>query len=215
MGQWAQALRFEDQKMGNNFHNCVEILTRRWQDKALHGGNKAPKDWWAGDHTLQSKAGRGICKGIASGWVTAFLNQVPESVDAERFEQYYKEFLRFQATFITDYGRHIGGHLDRMAALSVPSNIQVANVVRGENVELTHIPAGRWAAYVRVWRHDIALGGTWGHTGRFYIVEPNQGLFGYTFCPSWMDDVNSYIRYRQMEKNPTDRDVEFHFCRRV
>lgn len=172
-----------------------------------HGGNHAPSaaDWWKNDDTLDRQGvdkkrpnGHGICKGVSSSWVIAFLNGVAEATDPDRYERYYADFLRFQGTMVKDFGKHIDSHVDQFSKLGISTNI--TQVKKFETVDLAEadVPAfGRWGAYISCWHHDIAIGGTWGTGAKLYINEPNTGLHGYDVKASFFADLNEYIAGRR------------------
>lgn len=198
------------------FDKSVPSMTRRYQNKHTHGGNHAPSvaDWFKGDDTLDRQGtsggrpnGHGICKGTASAWVTAFLNGVPEAVDPERYEDYYTNFLRYQATMTKDFGGHIDRHVAQLAKLGVDAGIVQARKFEAAALTEAHIPQGRWGAYISVWHHDIAAGGTWGTGSKLYIVEPNTGLLGYNNKVSFFSDLDAYISSRRSRKRlpPTEK----------
>ncbi|MEK6239767.1 MAG: hypothetical protein N2C14_34025, partial [Planctomycetales bacterium] len=102
-----------------------------------HDGNHAPRqhEWFTGDDTLATQGAstakpraHGICKGVASSWVIAFLNGVPEATDPAKYEQYYMNFLRFQATFIKDFGKHLDMHVAKLSEYSMDPNIKPIHV---------------------------------------------------------------------------------------
>ncbi|AQQ68542.1 hypothetical protein Mag101_13555 [Microbulbifer agarilyticus] len=206
-----------------NFVHASSTMSGKLLNKNVHGGNHAPKpgDWWAGDDTLDRQGvdkkrpkGHGICKGVSSAWVIAFLNGTLEASDGSVYEAYYTNFLRFQATMIKDFGSHIDTHVEKMSALHIETNIKVAEKL--ELVEFTEkqIPDGRWAAYISVWHHDIAIGGKWGANSTLYINEPNTGLLAYTDKADFFADLKAYIAKRRQRKKlqPTEK-AGFWVCR--
>lgn len=197
-----------------HFPNADPTLSRRYQNKDRHGGNHAPSvaDWWKRDDTLDRQGtspgkpnGHGICKGIASSWVIAFLNKVPDASDPARYEQYYTDFLRYQATMIKDFGKHIDSHVAQFRTLGVETNIKQVKQFWARSFAKKDMPGGRWAAYISCWHHDIAIGGTKGGNimfggGKFYICEPNTGLLGYTSRTTMLGDLDAYLDYRRTNK---------------
>lgn len=194
-----------------HFPNANPKLSRRYQDKATHGGNHAPSaaDWFKNDDTLdrqgvskKSPNGHGICKGIASTWVIAFLNNVSEATDPARYEDYYTNFLRYQATMVKDFGKHLDSHVAQFEKLGMPTNIKEIKQFKTAELVETDIPsAGRWACYISVWHHDIACGGTWGTNAELYINEPNTGLLGYDVKADFFSDLDDYISGRRVKKH--------------
>jgi hypothetical protein len=197
-----------------NFPNADPALSCRYQDKKTHGGNHAPSvaDWWKNDDTLDRQGvspgkpnGHGICKGTASSWVIAFLNNVPEASDPKLYEKYYTDFLRYQATMIKDAGKHIDSHVAQFKKLGVDTNIVQVKQFQAASFKKSDMPSGRWGAYISVWSHDIAIGGTKGGGvvitgGKFYICEPNTGLLGYTSRTTMLSDLDAYMAARRASK---------------
>lgn len=130
----------------------------------------------------------------------AFLNGVKEASDATRYEKYYTDFLRYQATMIKDFGEHIDSHAAKLDSLGVKTNITQYKKFETAKLLASDIPNGRWAAYISVWHHDIAIGGTWGTGGKLYIVEPNTGLLGYDNLANFLSDLDEYISKRRTKK---------------
>ncbi len=174
-----------------------------------HGGNHAPSaaDWFRNDDTLDRQGvdrrrpnGHGICKGVSSSWVMAFLNGVAEAVDPRRYERYYTDFLRYQATMVKDFGKHIDSHVAQFSKLGVSTNITQVSKFERVNLSESDVPGfGRWAAYISCWHHDIAIGGTWGTGSKLYINEPNTGLHGYSVKARFFSDLNEYIAARRAD----------------
>jgi flagellar motility protein MotE (MotC chaperone) len=59
---------------------------------------------------------------------------------------------------------------------------------------------GKWAAYVSVWGHAIAIGGD-PMLSTFYINEPNTGLLVYRNEKSFLEDLDNYTQYRAEKKD--------------
>jgi len=212
--------------MAFTFPKCSNDLTCKYQNKgtlqqeqaglAPHTGNHAPApaNWGAQDDTLSrqgvtpgSPRGHGICKGLASAWVVAFMSGVQETFKPDKFESYFTNVLRFQATYIKDYGKHIDSHLNQIAKIGQPLMLrpyfegkELARVTAdGQHFRDGHLHA-RWAAYLSVWKHDIAIGSLHGSTGPFYILEPNTGLMGYHSALDFASDLNGYLDARRASK---------------
>lgn len=199
-----------------SFDRAVPSMSRRYQDKKTHGGNHAPSvaDWFKNDDTLdrqgkskKSPNGHGICKGVASSWVIAFMSDVRQATDASQFEDYYANFLRYQATMIKDFGKHIDSHLAQLSKIGMGTTLREYKIFKKADFTIRdgHLHA-KWAAYLSVWHHDIAIGSSHGSTGPFYIVEPNTGLLGYSSPDGFVSDLNDYISSRRKKKTlpPTE-----------
>jgi hypothetical protein len=200
-----------------SFTKADPTLSCRYQNKKTHGGNHAPSvaDWFKNDDTLDRQGtskgkpnGHGICKGTASSWVIAFLNKVPDTIDPALFEDYYTNFLRYQATMVKDFGKHIDSHVAQFKKVGIEANVHQVKKVDLVTLTANDLPTGgvfglgghRWGAYISVWHHDIAIGGRAGRNKTYYIVEPNTGLLGYTSRSDFLDDLNDYIANRRTSK---------------
>ncbi len=205
-----------------HFQHSEPTYTARYVNADVHGGNHAPSsdEWWDDDDTLDRQGvdlrrprGHGICKGIASSWVMAFLNGENAATNPAQYESYFANVLRYQATFTKDYGGHIDGHIEQMKALNLPPNVKVVKQIDLENFTEDVIPNGRWAAYVSVWKHDIAIGGKWGAESTLYINEPNTGLLGYKNKAHFFEDLNRYIAHRRRRRcNVPGGKARFWIC---
>jgi hypothetical protein len=209
-----------------HFPQAVDALTCRYQHKSTHGGNHAPSvsDWFKNDDTLDRQGvssgkpnGHGICKGTASSWVIAFLNKVPDASDPAKFEDFYTNFLRYQATMVKDFGKHIDSHVEQFKKLGVDTKVKQEKKVEIVTVKSSDLPSHgvfghRWGAYISVWHHDIAIGGTSGFSSKYYIVEPNTGLLGYNSKSDFLEDLNEYIDQRRTGKgHPSTTPAGFWF----
>jgi hypothetical protein len=193
-----------------HFAQAKPTLSARYQDKDKHGGNHAPSvaDWFKNDDTLDRQGvspgrpnGHGICKGIASSWVIAFLNNVADATDPKRYETYYTNFLRFQATMVKDFGGHIDAHADQFKKIGMGAGIKEIKQASIVKLGDSDVPgAGRWGAYISCWHHDIAAGGLWGMGSKLYINEPNTGLLGYDDKTKFLADLDAYLNHRRNRK---------------
>ncbi|NRD72997.1 hypothetical protein HQQ94_07040 [Shewanella sp. VB17] len=184
-------------------------LSAIYKRKDIHQGNHAPtaSDWWANDPTLLRQGpstrrpkGNGICKGTASAWCIAFLNQVPEATESQGYEGYYENYLRFQATMIKDFEGDIDSHLRAFNNLGIDTKVNVVKQIQIVDLHVNMIPTtGRWAAYISLCKHDIAIGGD-NSTGRYYINEPNTGLLTYLTLINFLNDLNSYMRSFRIQR---------------
>jgi hypothetical protein len=106
--------------------------------------------------------------------VIAFLNNVPDASDTSLFHSYFTNFLRFQGTYIKDYGKHIDSHLVQLIKLGMTDpGVRLIKQFESTTISENQVVRYTWGAYVSVWKHDIAFGY---RGGKFYIMEPNFGL---------------------------------------
>lgn len=192
-----------------HFQQADQAMSCRYQQKHTHGGNHAPSpsDWFRNDDTLDRQGispgkpnGHGICKGTASSWVIAYLNKVKDATDPALYEAYYRDFLRYQATMVKDFGKHIDSHVAQFSKLGIATHVKQKEQFQAVTLTRSKVPFGRWAAYMSVWHHDIAIGGTFGSIGNLYIVEPNTGLLGYKKWSHFTADLHAYLDHRRNSK---------------
>jgi hypothetical protein len=166
----------------------------------VRGENHPPEAdaWGTKDDTLSRQGGHGICKGLATAWVIAFLNQVSESSDVNAFGSYFRNVLQFQGTYIKDFGKHIDSHLVQMIKMKVDTGVHQVKQYETTNLETTQLPGHTWGAYLSVWKHDIAMGY---RRPNYYIMEPNFGLFVYGDKANFVNDGRRLIEARRARKH--------------
>ncbi|MGK0358325.1 MAG: hypothetical protein ACI9U2_000609 [Bradymonadia bacterium] len=160
-------------------------------------------NWGASDDTLDRQGGHGICKGLATAWVIALVNGVAEARTPELFRRYFIDVLRFQGTYIKDYGKHIDGHVAQLSKMGSDPNVRFIRKVDLQTIRSGDLPAGNWGAYISIWKHDIAIGS---YNGDFYIMDPNCGLLGYNRW-TFLQGVQSLIEGRRARKNKGPMDT--------
>jgi len=168
--------------------------------------NKPPKaaKWGTADDTLVRQGGHGICKGLATAWVIALLSDVREARDKAKFAKYFKEVLRFQGTYIKDFGGHMDAHVTQLKKMSADPGVRLLKKTEPKTLEMGDLPSGNWGAYVSVWKHDVAFGA---HTGTYFIMDPNCGLIGFSNKWKFIQGAQSLIEGRRKRKNKAPEDT--------
>lgn len=163
---------------------------------------------------LLKQQGHGICKGLASTWVIAFLNDVEESFNPEKFEDWFTGFAKFQGTYIKDSGGHIDKHLAQIEESGVYTGVIVEKAITRTKLSSDDFPKNHpWAAYCSIWKHDIAFGYMGEHSGNYYIMEPNDGLYIYDDEHKFLEDANGYIEERRsLKKKKPEDSLGLWFC---
>ena len=157
--------------------------------------------------------GHGICKGLASSWVIAFLNGVSEASDAKRFAEWF-EIARLHGTEIKNAGGHIDQHVAKIEAANVMTGVKVQSRIDVSTVEEAQFPQAPWATYCSIWKHDIAFGAD-SVSGRFYIMEPNDGLAIYKDRVTFLADLKAYVEDRRRVKGKQPNDtMGLYYCTR-
>ncbi|MGI3900408.1 MAG: hypothetical protein ACRYGP_23685 [Janthinobacterium lividum] len=155
--------------------------------------------------------GHGICKGLASSWVIAFLNRVSEASDAKRFAEWF-EIARLHGTEIKNAGGHIDQHIAKIEAANVMTGVNVQSRIDASTVAEAQFPKAPWATYCSIWKHDIAFGAD-SVSGRFYIMEPNDGLAIYKDRETFLADLKAYIEDRRKVKGKQPNEtIGLYYC---
>ncbi len=178
--------------------------TDRAKGTVQHENNPPDQaDWGGQDDTLTRQGGHGICKGLATAWVIAFLNGVEGASDLDQFPAYFLNVLKFQGTYIKDYGKHIDSHLIQMAKFGFRSGLRRIKEIKPTSLRASDLVGYNWGCYASVWKHDVAFGR---RSGKFYIMEPNFGLFRYQDQSTFLLDANELIEARRARKHKGPND---------
>jgi hypothetical protein len=138
----------------------------------------------------------GICAGITTAWVVAFLSGDADASSTAGFQSYFDNMLKFQGAYIFNFkskqGVSTSTHgmekfLDPMRELGVPPGV---HKTKEENVQLVGssiFPDGNWAAYTVIPGHAIGIGAV---GGSYYAMDPNYGLHSYSDKIDFLLDLN-------------------------
>jgi hypothetical protein len=163
---------------------------------------------------LLKQQGHGICKGLTTAWVIAFLNGVDETSNPGTFGEWFTGIAKFQGTYIKDAGGHIDQHLQLIEKTGMLTGVRVDHVVSVTSLSATNFPRTTpWAAYCSIWQHDIGFAAD--GRGHFYIMEPNDGLYVYDSESKFIADANGYVGDRRTAKGKTNGEsFGLWFCTR-
>lgn len=161
-------------------------------------------NWGGGDDTLTRQGGHGICKGLATAWVIALLNGERGARDAGLFRSYFTNVLKFQGTYIKDFGKHMDTHVRKLEAMGQSTHLKLIKQRDKVNLHARNLPNGNWGCYVSVWKHDVAFG-HYGHT--YFIMDPNCGLIGFRHRRDFLTGANALIEGRRARKNKGPNDT--------
>lgn len=173
--------------------------------KVVSRKNKPPTiaDWGVGDDTLDRQGGHGICKGLATAWVIALVNGVADARSPALFSRYFNEVLRFQGTYIKDYGKHMDTHVAQLSKMGSDPNVRLIKKSDLRTIQSGDLPSGNWGAYISIWQHDIAIGS---YNNDFFIMDPNCGLLGYNRW-TFLQGIQSLIEGRRARKHKGPMDT--------
>ncbi|MGD1925219.1 MAG: hypothetical protein ACFB03_13670 [Paracoccaceae bacterium] len=200
------------------------LFTHSVKSTIVKGLNNAPVRNTAGlggvDHDVRMKFGgknmrsgkkevgwskfrmSGICCGISAAWIVAFLGGNSDATDHDAFKEFFEGSLRFQ-------GSYVKFHMPNQDSVPLMMKAFGLELARTDNdaTEITDtglagllpLETQSWAGYVVGWTHAIAIG----YKGeRYYIVEPNGGLFEYRNNRQFVADLTGYIIARRDRKAP-------------
>lgn len=189
----------------------ANLLTRASESVVVKALNNAPGGVDGVDPKVQSRLGatgsplpivdrkHGICCGITVAWLIGLVNNRSEARTVGEFDGYFKNVLRFQGAYLKDAKGNIGG-LDELAQ----SYVHGCKKLAGYKQIAPHTLAGLmpknniiWAAYLALYHHAIGIGYA---NYRYFIMEPNAGLFSYQSQRSFLSDVRDLVEARRVSK---------------
>ncbi|QHQ36755.1 hypothetical protein [Algicella marina] len=149
-------------------------------------------------------SGHGICSGITSSWMLALLNGVAEAIDTDSFVAYFNDVLRFQGGYLKDMGGRADDFFAQMNMKGLDTQIGSTGTVRTAELTIAHLPdSDTWAAYVALWGHAVGMAQK---DGRFFLMDPNYGLFEYATLEEMVDMLNKGANARRRDKGKTKTD---------
>ena len=164
-------------------------------------GRIGGKNMTTGTKVAGSNKGRtqGICCGITAGWMVAFLGGNSSATDHDGFKQFFT-ILRFQGAYVKD---HKGNSSSIPLLLkgfglsnSNPSNSSTEMTQSGLISSLPDEDK-TWAGYISAYAHAIGIGYK---NYRYFIMEPNGGLFEYRNKAKFAADLTSFLQARRDSK---------------
>lgn len=162
--------------------------------EVVKGKNNSPKD---------TPEQSGICKGLVSAWIIAFLHGDEGARDVTKFKNYFVKVLRFHGSFVSDYSKPTGYQIEniysKMSELGVNPGLKLHADFSTPKLEVEQIPHhAAWGAYVNVWEHAIGL--ACDDRGNYWIMDPNYGLYVYADVKFFLQDANQLIANRRTHK---------------
>jgi len=194
----------------------ADLFSRADQFKIIRGKNNAPGGEGGVDFDVQERLGapgletiglekidrrHGICCGITIAWMIGFCHSVQGAQSTAYFDSYFRDVLRFQGAYLKDNKGNIRS-IDDFANRNYVHGCSAINGKRSmTSFSVDNLGQGlpaKYSMYLGIWKHAIAAGVT---SGRFYIMDPNAGLFAYFSQSDFEADMNDLIEARRTRKN--------------
>lgn len=187
--------------------NC---FNRASQGAVVVHMNNAPKGDGGVDQAAQETLdGHGICSGITSTWVIGFVNGNEGAHDTREFTDYFRNTLRFQGAYLKEVGGRIKTHLEEILKAKLEPNVKKAAYLHEKKAEDLKLPSNDWAGYAAIWHHAVGIGSA---GGKFYIMDPNYGLYKYEDKEHFVADLGVLVEARRKRKEKDDEDKIKVFC---
>ncbi len=161
------------------------------------------QDLETGERCAGSLHGRvlGICCGITAAWMVAFLGGNLAARSHEEFTSLFMGPLRFQGAYVKDYVSNSSSIkiLLEYYGLRNTNRLNVSKKISKDNI-FSNLPTElrTWAGYLSVFEHAIGIGYC---NYRYFIMEPNAGLFEYINRMHFLKDIEQFLCARQNIKS--------------
>lgn len=140
--------------------------------------------------------GGGICSGITTAWIVMFLNDNQSAFPA-KFEENF-EVTRFHGAYFKELHGKTPDHIEKMDKV-LDSRLSEVNRQSQRQTSSLILPSDtKWAAYLSIWGHAIGIGKT---NNKYYIMDPNYGLFVYNDKSDFLTDLQTFVEARAKRKN--------------
>lgn len=172
------------------------------------------KDMSTGVKVAGTNKGRtqGICCGITAGWMVALLGGNSRATDHTQFTNFFMGPLRFQGAYVKDFKGNSSSLkviMDRFGLMN--SNLDNDYLsMNPQNIKDNLPPEqGAWAGYISAYAHAVGIGYK---NYRYFILEPNGGLFEYQNKQKFVDDLSAFLIARRNRKSPgTPAEMKVYF----
>lgn len=154
-----------------------------------------------GEKVAGLKKGRvqGICCGITAGWMVALLGGNSAATDHDEFVNFFLGPLRFQGAYVKDFKGNASSVNILLEGFGLSNLKKVAVAMAPDNIASFLPQAHVWAAYIGAYDHAVGIG--YRHY-RYFIMEPNGGLFEYQNKASFVSDLSAFLCARRDTKEP-------------
>lgn len=196
----------------------ANLFTRADQSAVIKGQNNSPGGIGGVDHDVQERLGapgldsiglemvdrkHGICCGITLSWLIGFCHSAQGAQSTLHFPSYFRDNLRFQGAYFKDNKGNVKS-IDDLANTGFAHgcvNASSQKVIRKIHFSLDDLGftlPKKFAMYLGIWHHAIGAAVT---EGRYYIMDPNAGLFTYFNKSDFEADLNDLIEARRTKKS--------------
>lgn len=137
----------------------------------------------------------GICCGITIAWIIGFVHGRSEASQCAKFNDYFRDVLRFQGAYIKDAKGNVGA-FDELAQIYAHGCVQISKNLQllPHTVDAALPDLPRWAAYLAIYHHAIGIGYS---NYRHFIMDPNAGLYSYQNKGKFLSDIEDLIEARR------------------
>lgn len=198
--------------------------------------NRAPGGEGGIDNPVQASLGadgyegedkkkrKGICAGITTTWIVAVLNGSAEALSCEGndFVEFFNGVLRFQGAYFQNYlinqaksGFSFSGQSAAEKHISLMDKLAETLAHGCEKKDFFYTKAGEikkvlkkhkgnWAAYASLLGHAIGIAS---YNRKYYIMDPNYGLYEYSSFEMFSKDASQHITHRLQKLNEGNKST--------
>ena len=164
-----------------------------------------------GARVAGSNKGRiqGICCGITAGWVVAFLGGNSDAVDHDTFQTFFVTNLRFQGAYVKDHKPNSDSIKLLLEGFGLKNSNPTNSVTEmtPESIESKMPGDTFWAGYISAYKHAVGIGYK---NYRYFIMEPNGGLFEYQNKAHFINDLKAFLLARANGADDPSMKVYFY-----
>lgn len=155
---------------------------------------------------------QGICCGITAGWMVALLGGNSGATDHSQFTDFFIGPLRFQGGYVKDFKGNSSSIkiLLQRFGLNNSNKTNVSETMSADNIaSFLPVDDGMWSGYISAYSHAVGIGYK---DYRYFIMEPNGGLFEYSNKAKFVSDLKVFLNARRTRKAPgTDASMKAYF----
>ncbi|MEM6304090.1 MAG: hypothetical protein AAF744_05175 [Pseudomonadota bacterium] len=143
---------------------------------------------------------QGICCGITAGWMGALLSGNAAATEHSGFKEFFTT-LRFQGAYYKDYTGKPGGITLLFERFGINnSNPATTSTEMTDTGVAGNLPGeeSAWAGYISAYDHAVGVGY---RDYRYFILEPNGGLFEYQNKAKFVADLTAHLQARRDRKD--------------
>jgi hypothetical protein len=155
---------------------------------------------------------QGICCGITAGWMVALLGGNSAASGHGEFTSFFMGPLRFQGSYVKDFKGNSSSIKSLLDGFGLRNSNQAnsSETMSSNNIGSFLPPEqGTWAGYISAYAHAIGIGY---RNYRYFIMEPNGGLFEYSNKRKFISDLSAFLNARRNKKaGGTDATMKVYF----